>query len=140
MCAVGRWRLRKLKAPIWIFRLRGGNKPHLAMSDVSSEASGPLKKTLCGKTYNPDERVKARTTGTLDGTECKACRLALLPLPSQAVYFTHPTPEAKRKVHLQRRGGGCLCGKGGPHTVTTTALNELTCERCLNEVLSATQD
>lgn len=140
MCAVERWRLTNLKAPVWIFGLRGGHKPHLAMSNLSDENGKPLRKTLCGKTYSPDERIKARTTETLDGTECKACRLALFPPPSHAVYFTYPTPEAKRKVHLRRRGGGCLCGRGGPYTVESTVLNELTCERCLNEIFSATHD
>ena len=122
----------KLKNRVWIFSLQGGKKPHLAMAD---ECGDVCNKTLCGKAYSPDERRSgAKTTDVLDGNECKACRLALVPLPSQAFYFTHPTSDSERKYHMLKRGGGCLCGRPGL-TFTTKRRDEVTCRKCL-EIIS----
>lgn len=72
---------RKLPKPIWIIKIKGARKEHLAASDEFGE---PYKRTLCGKVY--EERTYGKKVKDLSGHECVACRekldVRLMPLRS----------------------------------------------------------
>ena len=116
---------KTLPKKLWKFYLPRTSRPHLA--DMKLEG-GIFAKSLCGK--STEKRIRVQPTRSLDGTECQACLDALFPPKSDAVIFTHPTPQDDRKVHMQGRGQ-CLCGqRAGKYSPTTECLTEVTCQKC----------
>ena len=54
----------------WIVKLKGARKLHIV---AGNEFDEPLPITLCGKRYEPSDRVYAEKTRRATGEECSAC-------------------------------------------------------------------
>src|SRR5271157_2482744 len=111
---------------IWIMKLAGRSKEHIARSDEFGE---PHNTTLCGLPCSAEHRTYSKKTASLSGRECLTCLARLTPRkqsrPSGLIWH-----RSDKKLHWLVDDLRIACGQGYS-TWAAEWIEMVTCDRCL---------